>query len=88
MNYEELKIGKRYLVQHQKAEITFVTEIISARFDKESLESEIIHCPVFYIDGYGMLDNRPINATMWNILFKNVHEVNWSSKNDCPELLL
>ena len=84
MKFEEVQVGKKYLVHHTDSEVEFVTEILSEYFDKVSLESTLIHKPVFFTKGFSISDKRAIDARLWNALFdENTREVDWKTKEDC-----
>ena len=88
MKFEELEIGKRYFVQRQigKNKIGFVCEILNIK-NKNTLFSEVVYKPIFWIYGYGGYNKRSVKLQFWHVWTK-VKEVEWKSKEDCPEYFI
>ncbi len=88
--FENLEIGKKYhlIDKYQQGDISYVAEIIDVFFNKKTLEPEIICKPVFWIYGRGCDDERRIDYSLWNIVYGDVEEVTWTSKQDCLEYFL
>ena len=85
--FEELEVGKRYYVC--RPGVSYVTKITKTEFSKEEMKSIVYHIPVFFIDGYGSTEvERPCDNEGWSYIAKESYEVDWKSKDDCPELLI
>lgn len=86
MKFDEIEINKNYYFGRDRfdSNIAFIGKVI-----KHSLEIIIID-PLFYINGFGDLDDlREFNKNAFNGFFSEIYEVGTSDKKeDYPEYFL